>query len=69
MILCFYTLLSNAARSFAAIKSNIPCFKFSPDFALAYVQKLYTDFLAAQQSADQVLAGSLQFLAFGVFLY
>ena len=27
---------------------------FSPDFALAYVQKLYTDFLAAQQSADQV---------------
>jgi len=25
----------------------------NPDFALAYVQKLYTDFLAAQQSADQ----------------
>lgn len=29
---------------------------FSPDFALAHVQKLYTDFLAAQLESDTVRA-------------
>jgi len=29
-------------------------YNLRPDFALAHVQKLYTDFLAAQQTGNQV---------------